>query len=175
MRIVAFEDGAGTSVPWLKDAIRDGFVANGDKRLIWKVSIHETGALCITDDFKWFVYANSQMYHYLVEALDYYCSDDTEDYALFAIVARGRNLAVLGIDDERIAAGYWKRAKNVYTFDSSTQVSKRAVNINPLMPMRPSVQESPSDTPETPTTPPPQQTSPDLPPKSRTRRPDPRG
>lgn len=100
MALVPIEDQerTGDDLPWINDYL-DGEGEPGDTFLVKRVAFTRKGLLVETSKFKGFLFTNSGMYEFLLEALELWEKNATYAHPLFAVANKSGKLG-LAIDDE---------------------------------------------------------------------------
>lgn len=84
-------------LPWVNEyLLQEGSV--NDASFVKNVRLCETGLLIIATDFKGFLFKRSQIYKFLLEAIEVWVSNTTINYPLYAVTCKGGKLS-LAIED----------------------------------------------------------------------------
>lgn len=138
LRPIGLPDKTGDDLPWVNDYL-DGNGEPGDTFPCIKVKLGSKGFIIETTHFKGFLYKDSAIFNYLLEALEAWVGNGGYNYPLFVTAEKSGKVS-LAIDDEgEHTVWMFEKSKKLWTQkikkeqDSGSEVKAS----NPLLPTPP--------------------------------------
>lgn len=127
LKRIGVEDSSNYEVPWIKDFLIAGGEI-GDSTFVQSIKATEKGYLILGDDFKGFLFNNSSIVKFLVEALKVWTSNASENFPLYAIADKGGRVG-LAVDDTEQATSWIESSKG----SSWEQRRKKSLDVGSLL------------------------------------------
>jgi len=121
--------------PFINKMSAEDFAAVVDKSFfIREVIVCDSGYLILTSVFKGFIFADSEMYKFLSEALTHWTTKAEPSYPLFALVLKTKKIT-LAIDDDAMDSSWIASGIRYLQSQSPLDASySTTVKSNPLLP-----------------------------------------
>lgn len=103
-----------------------------DPRIIWTVSIHTTGLMVCTREYRGYIHAGSQSCSDLQEAIELFASSNSPE-SLLSCACNAKGKIEILVDDEELSHR-WVKAENIYTqVQKGASKKKYEAKENPLL------------------------------------------